>query len=241
LQRLLSLGPGPPWSPTWAFSAEVPICHSPWNLPVAHIEGFWTQGFVLAKQALCSSSHTSSSFCSGYFGNGMSWTICSGWPWATILLISASQVARIIGVSHQCPAAAKFFFFCLFIYLFVLRQSGYVIQASFKLVILLPHSLECWDYRCALPHQFATKFFLTCQKSLLSFSPSILMCPASPSVLNFQHLRLPELPKPDHFSPSLSLVSSFSPIVCFPALSHVAGAHPSQEALLGSQVEFGAP
>jgi hypothetical protein len=32
-----------------------------------------------------------------------SWgTICQVWPWTKILPISASQVARIIGVSHQC-------------------------------------------------------------------------------------------------------------------------------------------
>jgi hypothetical protein len=42
-------------------------------------------------------SHTSSAFCSGYFGDGVSWTICLGWPCTEILLISASQVARIIG------------------------------------------------------------------------------------------------------------------------------------------------
>jgi hypothetical protein len=30
------------------------------------------------------------------------------WPWTLILLISASQVARIIRVSHRCPA--KHFF-----------------------------------------------------------------------------------------------------------------------------------
>jgi hypothetical protein len=29
------------------------------------------------------------------------WTICPGWPWITILPISASQVARIPGVSHN--------------------------------------------------------------------------------------------------------------------------------------------
>jgi hypothetical protein len=33
--------------------------------------------------------------------NEISWTICLGWPWVVILLISASQVARITGVSHQ--------------------------------------------------------------------------------------------------------------------------------------------
>jgi hypothetical protein len=32
-------------------------------------------------------------------------TICPGWPWTSILLISASQVARITSVSHQRPAS----------------------------------------------------------------------------------------------------------------------------------------
>jgi hypothetical protein len=29
------------------------------------------------------------------------WTICSGWLWTVIFLISASSVARITGMSHQ--------------------------------------------------------------------------------------------------------------------------------------------
>jgi hypothetical protein len=29
-------------------------------------------------------------------------TVCSGWPQIIILPVSASQVARIIGVIHQC-------------------------------------------------------------------------------------------------------------------------------------------
>jgi hypothetical protein len=32
--------------------------------------GIWTQGFILAKQALYHLSHAASSFCSGYFGDG---------------------------------------------------------------------------------------------------------------------------------------------------------------------------
>jgi hypothetical protein len=36
-----------------------------------------------------------------YFGNGVLWTICLGWPQATILLMSVFQVAKLIGVSHQ--------------------------------------------------------------------------------------------------------------------------------------------
>jgi hypothetical protein len=34
---------------------------------------WWTQGFVLAKQVLYHLSHTSSPFCCGYFGDGVSW------------------------------------------------------------------------------------------------------------------------------------------------------------------------
>jgi hypothetical protein len=36
---------------------------------------------------------------------GVSQTLCPGWPQTTILLISASQVASIIDVSHQCLAS----------------------------------------------------------------------------------------------------------------------------------------
>jgi hypothetical protein len=39
-----------------------------------------TQGFMLAKEAFYHLSHTSSPFCCGYFGNGVSKTIYRGWP-----------------------------------------------------------------------------------------------------------------------------------------------------------------
>jgi hypothetical protein len=52
------------------------------------------------KQVLYHLNHTSSPFCSGYFGDGVLWTICPGWPPTIILLISAFQVARITGMSH---------------------------------------------------------------------------------------------------------------------------------------------
>jgi hypothetical protein len=40
---------------------------------------------------------------------GISWTISPSWPWITILLISASQVTRITGMSHQHPAKVEDF------------------------------------------------------------------------------------------------------------------------------------
>jgi hypothetical protein len=45
-------------------------------------------------------NHTSSPFHFSYFGDGVSWAICPGWPRTSVLLISASQVARIADVSH---------------------------------------------------------------------------------------------------------------------------------------------
>jgi hypothetical protein len=35
-------------------------------------------------------------------------TICPGWPWNLILLISDSQIARITSVSHWCLAMTSF-------------------------------------------------------------------------------------------------------------------------------------
>jgi hypothetical protein len=66
--------------------------------------GIWIQGFVLAKQVFYCLSHTFSPFCPGYFGDGV-----SGWPQTMILLISASQVARITGVSSW--RLTQYFFF----------------------------------------------------------------------------------------------------------------------------------
>jgi hypothetical protein len=44
-------------------------------------------------------------FCEEIFQDRVSWTICPGWLWTAILLISGFWVARISGVSHRCPAA----------------------------------------------------------------------------------------------------------------------------------------
>jgi hypothetical protein len=48
-------------------------------------------------------------FCEGFFWDRVSWTIYQGWLWTVILLISASWVARFIGVSHWHPATRCFY------------------------------------------------------------------------------------------------------------------------------------
>jgi hypothetical protein len=72
------------------------------------------QGFVhvLAKQALhCWATVPVHFFCSGYFRDGVSQVICPGWPWTMILQTSASQIARITGVSHKHLAKKAVIFF----------------------------------------------------------------------------------------------------------------------------------
>jgi hypothetical protein len=63
--------------------------------------GVWTWGFSLAKQVLYHLSYTSSSFGCGYFGDKVLRTICLGWLQASILWMSAFQIARITGVSQH--------------------------------------------------------------------------------------------------------------------------------------------
>jgi hypothetical protein len=40
-------------------------------------------------------------YCDGFFWDRVSWTNCMGWLWNVLLLISASWVAWITGVTHQ--------------------------------------------------------------------------------------------------------------------------------------------
>jgi hypothetical protein len=62
---------------------------------------FELRGFVFGKQALYCFSHTSSPFCSGYFGDGVLATICLGWPGTGILLISAFLPTRFLEKDHN--------------------------------------------------------------------------------------------------------------------------------------------
>jgi hypothetical protein len=54
-------------------------------------------------------SYSISPFCGGFFWDRGSWTICAGWLQTLILLIFASWVAGITGMSYQLPADFSYF------------------------------------------------------------------------------------------------------------------------------------
>jgi hypothetical protein len=78
------------------------------------VTGVWTQGFALAKKCL---RHSSGSFWSGYFRDGISHTIYWGWPWTEILMISTFQVLIVsfkkLKVFHYVFDEIEFFY-CAF-------------------------------------------------------------------------------------------------------------------------------
>jgi hypothetical protein len=76
-----------------------------WAFKQTYFFLFWwnwglNSGLHGCKQVCYHLSHTSSPFSSGYFGDGVSRTICPGRPQTMILLISASQGAGITSVSY---------------------------------------------------------------------------------------------------------------------------------------------
>jgi hypothetical protein len=85
-----------------------------WNsfpLPFFCALGLKLHGFMLAKQAFSYLSHSASPFLcvwDAYFQDMVSGTICPGWFWTAVFQISASQVARITGMSHWRLALSVF-------------------------------------------------------------------------------------------------------------------------------------
>jgi hypothetical protein len=74
-------------------------------LPHSHLFFFLFAVLGLELRAFPLSHSTSPIFCDRVFRDSVLKTICSGWLQTTILLISASWVARITGVSHWHPAS----------------------------------------------------------------------------------------------------------------------------------------
>jgi hypothetical protein len=88
------------------------------NIPLCgHVWAFFCFLFFavlrLELRAYTLSHSTVPCLCVRYFWDIVSQTICQSWLWSTILLISASWVARITGVSHST---------WLFLYSFVSRH-----------------------------------------------------------------------------------------------------------------------
>jgi hypothetical protein len=73
----------------------------------------WTT--ILLFMLLCSWDDRHVPPCPPIGWDGVFRTFCPNWPWNAILLISASQVARITGVSHQC-LTYKYIFECIFVH-----------------------------------------------------------------------------------------------------------------------------
>jgi hypothetical protein len=111
-------------------SSCIVICFCFFGFCFGGSSGVWAQGLALARQVPYHLSHVIIPFCFGCFWDrvshlclgimdhssvdrsvplhpafigwhGASQTFCLGWPWTAVLLISASQVARVIGLSHH--------------------------------------------------------------------------------------------------------------------------------------------
>jgi hypothetical protein len=97
---------------------------------------------MLTKQVLYL-RHTSSPFCSGYFGDRVSQNICLVWSQVAILLISLSQVAMITGVSHWHLAS-----FSSFIYHITLeyKHNSTKFFASLQRSLFLQFPLLCSSF-----------------------------------------------------------------------------------------------
>jgi hypothetical protein len=99
---------------------------------------------MLANQRLYCLSYTSSPFCSYYFGDGVSRVICLGWSQIAILLISASQVVRITGMSHRtqlcfCFYSSSYLYLIVVTYLYFIVRYFYLaffLFSSFSSLLL---------------------------------------------------------------------------------------------------------
>jgi hypothetical protein len=85
-------------------------------------------------------------FCDGCFQDRVSWTICPGWLQPEILLISASWVARITGMSHRHLAKKLY----ITTYLKSPQRSCRILSVSFneweKLRLMRVNGSSKWQF-----------------------------------------------------------------------------------------------
>jgi hypothetical protein len=98
--------------------------------------------------------HPTSPFCQGFFWDRVLQIICLGWIWTAFLLICASYVARVTGMSHWYPVSKDTKFFATLILFSGLRCHLSVHGVFFiclpPLSLCLLPSVSCW-----LPGQVA--------------------------------------------------------------------------------------
>jgi hypothetical protein len=117
------------------------------------------------------------------FWDRVSWTTCLGWLQTMILLISASWVARITGVSHQRPATS----------LNPYSVHSYVLDTSFFLKMF-----------CVFIYFFYWPFPLT----VLARCSHALFLSVSPEMLHiFPHILVYRIPRNWNFIPSKLRIS----------------------------------
>jgi hypothetical protein len=122
-----------PQSPSFCRTSELPVAKgSQYHFFFVFFCFFAVLGFELRAYTL---SHSISPFLWRVFQDRVSQIICLGWLWTTILLISASWVARITGMNHQHLATVpllsltrwaflyKFYFFMRRIWLIKMSKN----------------------------------------------------------------------------------------------------------------------
>jgi hypothetical protein len=89
------------------YTQEVDVAHRIWTMFKKLFFFLAIVGFKLRASHLLGGTLPFALFCVRYFQGRISWTICPSWPQTSILLISASWAARIIGMSHRHLAMSK--------------------------------------------------------------------------------------------------------------------------------------
>jgi hypothetical protein len=122
----------------------------------------WTQGFTLARQVIYHLSHSPAVFCVEYFQIGSQELLAQSQLWTLILLISASLIARIIGLSHQHLTV-------------VTNISNYSITLWVALDIKI-FNLTFLIVKCGLCFNIVSHFNFYCQLQAYTFSLFLVCC-----------------------------------------------------------------
>jgi hypothetical protein len=123
-----------------------------WNTPISFslMAGLGFEFRTLCLQSECSTTWATHLVLStGYLADGVSWTLCLGWPHTAILLVSAFQVARIIGIDHWCLLAVLFLSIlytqlCFYDH----KWTIYIYKYLYFKCILLIHIGNCLHHKC---------------------------------------------------------------------------------------------